>query len=374
MPGSTRSAPGSTLGSTRWVSAWTTTSEAIAPQVELAPGLPSPGHSPSKPVVERNLRLPAELGPGEGDVGAPPLGVVLRPVDELELRGRTDRVPDPLGELAHRDLLGVPEIDRPGAVPRHQPPEPLDQVAHVAERPGLRALAMDRDRLTGEGLTEERRHGASVSCTHPLSVRVEDPADPDRDPVRTVVRERGRLGEPLRLVVHAPRADRVHPPPVGLGLRGDLRIAVDLGGRREDERRARRARQTQAVVRPDGPGLQRLDPPLEVVDRRGGRGEVEDPVYPTRDLDRLRDVALLEREPGIAVGAGYVPQITGRELVEAEDFPAFGQEPLAQVRAEETGAARDDGAGHRSVPALTAQVTARSRRGPARTGRRRSPA
>jgi hypothetical protein len=37
-----------------------------------------------------------------------------------------------------------------------------------------------------------------------------------------------RLGRPLALVVARPRADRVHPAQVGLGLGVQLRVAVHL--------------------------------------------------------------------------------------------------------------------------------------------------
>jgi hypothetical protein len=73
---------------------------------------------------------------------------------------------------------------------------------------------------------------------HPRAVRVEDPHDRGVDPVRAPVGHRQRLGEALRLVVHPARPDRVHVPPVRLGLRVDLRVAVGLRRRGQQEARA----------------------------------------------------------------------------------------------------------------------------------------
>src|SRR3712207_8212877 len=42
----------------------------------------------------------------------------------------------------------------------------------------------------------------------------------------------------------------VHVTPVGLGLRVDLRVAVDLAGRRDQEARAMELREPERVVRP----------------------------------------------------------------------------------------------------------------------------
>ena len=77
---------------------------------------------------------------------------------------------------------------------------------------------------------EERGQHAAVVEAHPRTVRVEDPDDLRAQAVHLAVGHRDGLGEALRLVVHAARPDGIHVAPVGLGLRVDLRVAVDLAG------------------------------------------------------------------------------------------------------------------------------------------------
>src|SRR5262245_63468289 len=62
---------------------------------------------------------------------------------------------------------------------------------------------------------------------------------------------------------------------IGLGLRADLRVAVHLAGRRQQEAGALRLGEPQAVVRPQAADLERLDGDQEVVDGRGRAGEVQ---------------------------------------------------------------------------------------------------
>ena len=112
---------------------------------------------------------------------------------------------------------------------------PGDQIAHVTERAGLAAVAEDGDRPVGERLAQEGRDGAAVVSAHPRPVGVEDPDDRRVHALLAVVGHRQGLGVPLGLVVDASRADRVHVAPVLLGLRVDLRVAVDLAGGGEQE-------------------------------------------------------------------------------------------------------------------------------------------
>ena len=81
-----------------------------------------------------------------------------------------------------------------------------------------------------------------------------------------VIGEGDRLGEPLGLVVDAPRPDGVHVAPVRLRLRVHHRVAVDLAGGGEEEAGALRLGQAQAVVGAEAADLERLDRHLEVVD------------------------------------------------------------------------------------------------------------
>ena len=103
-----------------------------------------------------------------------------------------------------------------------------------------------------------------------------------------------RLGETLGLVVNAARPDGVDVAPIALRLRMDQRIAVALRGRGEEEGRLLRLGQAERVVRAVRADLQRRDRVLEVIDRAGRRGEVEDVMHFVRQEDEIRDVVLDE--------------------------------------------------------------------------------
>ena len=156
-------------------------------------------------------------------------------------------------ELEHRDLDRVAEVDRRverlGA--RHREAA-LDQIADVAERARLRAVAVERDRRATQRLDEEVRDHAAIAHGHPRSVRVEDADDPRIDAMAAPRVDEDRLGHPLALVVAGALADRVDVAGVVLGLRMDERIAVDLGGARVDDAAAARPRVLDEAQRAEG--------------------------------------------------------------------------------------------------------------------------
>ena len=129
-------------------------------------------------------------------------------------RFRSGQPEHQLRQLPDRELVGVADVGRLVPVAREEPVDPLDEIGDVAERSRLRAVAVQRERLTLERLHHEVGNHPAVLRPHPRSVRVEDAHDARIDPVIAVVGHRHRLGEPLRLVVHAARADRIHVSPV----------------------------------------------------------------------------------------------------------------------------------------------------------------
>ena len=158
----------------------------------------------------------------------------------------------------------------------------------VAEGAGLGAVAEDRERLAASAWQIKCGHDAAVARPHALAVGVEDPDDARVHAVGAVVGHRHGLGEALGLVVDAAGADRVDVAPVGLGLRVDERVAVDLGGGREEEARLLRHGQARArcacrASRPSASGSGARG------SRSGGRrGEVEHGVERPVDEDVLR--------------------------------------------------------------------------------------
>ena len=67
-----------------------------------------------------------------------------------------------LGELEHGELVRVADVHRADVVGLEQRAQPLDLVAHEAERTGLLAVAVDGERLAAHRLREEVRHDATV--------------------------------------------------------------------------------------------------------------------------------------------------------------------------------------------------------------------
>src|SRR5439155_1097797 len=76
---------------------------------------------------------------------------------------------------------------------------------------------------------------APVVASHARTEAIKDAGDPRVHAVRAVVGHRDRLGKALRFVVDAAWADRVHVAPVVLALRVNVRVAVDLRRRGEQE-------------------------------------------------------------------------------------------------------------------------------------------
>ena len=223
--------------------------------------------------------------------------------------------------------------------------QPADLVLDVAERARLRAVAEHRDRPVLERLAQERRDRAAVVGAHPRPVGVEDPHDRRVHALLAVVGHRQRLGVALGLVVHAARPDRVDVTPVGLGLGMHLRVAVDLAGRGDQEAGAVRLGQAERVVRPVGADLQRVQRQAQVVDRRGGRGEVVDEVDRLVDEVRLDDVEVQVTNFAVA-DVLDVGQRARLEVVHADHPVPAAQQLVAQVRAQEPGAAGDEAGWH----------------------------
>jgi len=105
-----------------------------------------------------------------------------------------------------------------GVAAIHQPDQPLHQIVHIAERAGLAAIAIQRERLSAQRLHDEVAHHAAVIGQHPRPVGVEDPRHADLGAVHAPVVEAQRFGNALALVVAAADADGENAAAVALGL------------------------------------------------------------------------------------------------------------------------------------------------------------
>src|SRR6266511_934786 len=177
-------------------------------------------------------------------------------------------------------------------------------------------------------------------------------------------------GEPMRqcldglapqfraIVIEPPGADRVDVAPVALWLRVHLGVAVDLAGRGEQEASALLLGEAKGVVGSQRADLERLDRVAQVVDRAGGRGEMEHRVDRPGDVDVVGHVHLDELEV-LAAEILDVGGPAGEQGVHADDLEPLGQQPAAQVRPEETGPAGDHRSRHAYLPLRSRPATGR---------------
>ena len=149
------------------------------PHSQVSHRCPAEGGQPAcEPLLQIDLRLPAEHLARTRDVGAPDLRVVGRQRFEHDLARRARHLDDGLRELEHRHLvIGVAEVDRQMLSAHREQKEAADQIVDVAERPRLRAVAVDRERLALERLVDEVHRRAAVVAAHARAVRVEDARD-----------------------------------------------------------------------------------------------------------------------------------------------------------------------------------------------------
>src|SRR5439155_23306917 len=97
---------------------------------------------------------------------------------------------------------------------------------------------------------------------------------------------------------------------------------------------------------------------LEVVDRTGRRCEMQDVIERPFAMDEVGDVVFHERETVAAEKMLDVRGVAGDQIVHADHFVTAIEEQLAEIRPEETGAARDQPTSHSVlVPASNRNVS-----------------
>jgi hypothetical protein len=105
----------------------------------------------------------------------------------------------------------------------------------------------------------------------------------------------------------------------------------------------RALKQVQRALRAD---QRRLDRVALVMDRRGRTGEIVDLVETRQRLGhRVQDVVLQKMEARAGLEMRDIGAAPGVEIVEAHDLVPLPDQPLAQMRTEEAGAAGDEHGG-----------------------------
>ena len=171
------------------------------------------------------------------------------------------------------------------------------------------------------------------------SIGIEDAGYLDAQVVLTAVVEEQRLGAAFALVVTGPGASGVDVAPVGLRLRVDLRIAIDLAGGGLEDLGLDAFGQAQHVDGPMDTGLGGLYRIELIMDGRGRTGQVIDLVH--LHVEREGNVVAHEFEVRIVQQCQDVVLGPGEEVVHTQDVVTFVQESFAEVGAEKTGAAGD---------------------------------
>src|ERR687894_1406206 len=150
------------------------------------------------------------------------------------------------------------------------------------------------------------------------------------------------FGVTLGLVVDAPHARCAYVAPVVFALRVYEGVAVDLRGRGEHEAGPPGAGKSEAVVSCQCAALEYLYRDTHEVGWARGGGEMIDLVELSGKVYVGTDVVFYILEICFACQeGGHVLEDARTEVVDADDLIALGEEPLAEVRADETSPSRN---------------------------------
>ncbi len=118
-----------------------------------------------------------------------------------------------------------------------------------------------------------------------------------------------------------------------------LRIAVDFAGGRVQEARAGFSAEIEQVPDAARARGEDIQPARAEVDRRGGAGEVVNDLERPLDAERFDDIVLDEPElwPGLQIVD--VGQLSGREVIDADDLVPVVEQAFTQVISDEPGTA-----------------------------------
>lgn len=254
---------------------------------------------------------------------------------------RAGKADDDIRQLPDREFAGIAEIERAGDVirRRHQAQEGVDEIVDVAEGSGLLAAAVNGDVLATKRLDDEIRDDPAVIRPHAGPVGIEDAGDLDPDAMLAMVVEEERFRASLALVVAGARPDRIDVPPIVFRLRMLERVAIDLRRRGLENGGVLPAGQVQEVEGAEHAGLGRMNAVRLIVGRRGGTGQVVDPV--DLEMAGVDDVVRHDAKRPVVAQMGYVGLLAGMEVVQADHLVAEPRQSLAQVRAKKPGPAGD---------------------------------
>ena len=120
------------------------------------------------------------------------------------------------------------------------------------------------------------------------------------------------------------------------------RVAVTLGGGRQQKRGTLFLGQTQSVVGSQGADLEGRYRKVEVINRAGRTGKMPHIMHVAGQEDVVGDIMANEAKVGIPGQVLDVGHVAGDQVVNGNDAVAFSEEPVAEVGAEKPRAAGHD--------------------------------
>jgi hypothetical protein len=135
--------------------------------------------------------------------------------------------------------------------------------------------------------------------------------------------------ESLGLVIYAAGSYGVDIAPIFFRLGMHQRIAIDLRSRGYEDPGLFGLGESQAVVGAKAADLQGLDGYLQVVDRAGRAGEMEDISQLTRYMDEFADVMMVEFKILQLEKVFYILHVPRDEIVHPDDMVTFLYKTIA---------------------------------------------
>lgn len=278
-------------------------------------------------VGEGDAGGPVEEGLRFGDIGAALFRVVGGEGFVDDGRGGIGEGDDLMGEVEDAEFGGVADVDGPGFGGIHQADGGFNEIVYVAERTGLRAVAIDGNGLVVEGLDDEVGDDAAVVRMHAGAVGIENASHSDGNVVLPVIVEKKRLRAPLPLVITGADSNRVDVAPISFGLRVNVGIAVYFAGGGLEDFTLKPLGEAEEVESAKHACFHCLDGVGLIMERRCGTGKIVDFIdfYMERKANIVAD-------PFKMSGGEKVFDVfsrAGEKIIDAEHFVPLSQKAFA---------------------------------------------
>lgn len=185
-----------------------------------------------QPLFKEDAWRPVKFFLRQTDIRAALHRIIARERFENNLGFRSRERSNPLRQLQDCELYWIADIHRAIKFIRraHQTNEAIDQVVHIAERPGLIAVTIYRNGFILERLDDEIGNHAAIIWVHTRAIGIEYPRNFDAQIVLTSVVEKEGFGAAFALVIARAYPNGIHVTPVILRLRMHLGVTIDFAG------------------------------------------------------------------------------------------------------------------------------------------------